>query len=86
MTRPPEIAKTQEVFEHLREQLAKRSIPTMAIGSGGGHDCAVFAGQGVASAMLSIRNDGGSHNPAQTMEMEEFELATHGGGAQPRVL
>ena len=46
----------------------KRSIPTMAIGSGGGHDCAVFAGQGVASAMLFIRNDGGSHNPAETME------------------
>ena len=60
----------------LHEQLAKRSIPTMAIGSGGGHDCAVFAGQGVASAMLFIRNDGGSHNPAETMEMEDFELAS----------
>ena len=59
----------------LHEQLERRSIPTMAIGSGGGHDCAVFAGQGVASAMLFIRNDGGSHNPDETMEMEDFELA-----------
>lgn len=59
----------------LHEQLERRSIPTMAIGSGGGHDCAVFAGQGVASAMLFIRNDGGSHNPEETMDMEDFELA-----------
>lgn len=59
----------------LHEQLERRSIPTMAIGSGGGHDCAVFAGRGVASAMLFIRNDGGSHNPAETMEMADFELA-----------
>ena len=59
----------------LHEQLGRRSIPTMAIGSGGGHDCAVFAGQGVASAMLFIRNDGGSHNPAEAMEMADFELA-----------
>ena len=46
----------------LHEQLKKHAIPTMDIGSGGGHDCAVFAGQGVDSAMLFIRNDGGSHN------------------------
>ena len=59
----------------LHEQIEKRSIPTMAIGSGGGHDCAVFAGQGVPSAMLFIRNDGGSHNPEESMEMEDFELA-----------
>ena len=57
------------------EQLTKRSIPTMDIGSGGGHDCAVFAGQGVASEMLFIRNDGGSHNPAESMEIVDFEMA-----------
>lgn len=59
----------------LHEQLTGCSIATMDIGSGGGHDCAVFAGQGVASAMLFIRNDGGSHNPAESMEMSDFELA-----------
>ena len=31
-------------------------------GCGGGHDCAVFAGQGVASAMLFVRNDA-RHDP-----------------------
>ena len=59
----------------LLDQLYKRSIPTMDIGSGGGHDCVAFAGQGVASAMLFVRNDGGSHNSAESTEMADFELA-----------
>jgi N-carbamoyl-L-amino-acid hydrolase len=58
------------------KQLGKMSIPTMDIGSGGGHDCAVFAEQGVNSAMLFIRNDGGSHNPDEAMEIEDFARAT----------
>jgi N-carbamoyl-L-amino-acid hydrolase len=58
-----------------RRQLEALSIPTMDIGSGGGHDCAVFAGQGVKSAMLFIRNDGGSHNPEEAMDMDDFEKA-----------
>jgi len=60
----------------LHRQLQKLAIPTMDIGSGGGHDCAVFAGQGVKSAMLFIRNDGGSHNPEEAMDMADFEKAT----------
>lgn len=56
-------------------QLDARSIPTMDIGSGGGHDCAIFVGQGVRSAMLFIRNDGGSHNPEESMDMADFEKA-----------
>ena len=47
----------------------------MDIGSGGGHDCAVFASQGVPSAMLFIRNDGGSHNPEESMELGDFDDA-----------
>ena len=59
----------------LHRQLDELSIPTMDIGSGGGHDCAVFADQGVKSAMLFIRNDGGSHNSEESMEMADFEKA-----------
>jgi N-carbamoyl-L-amino-acid hydrolase len=54
---------------------AEAGIATTAMASGGGHDCATFAGQGVASAMLFIRNDGGSHNPQEAMEMEDFAAA-----------
>lgn len=72
-------AKPASMDEGIRtgfhRQLEALSIPTMDIGSGGGHDCAVFAGQGVKSAMLFIRNDGGSHNPEEAMDMADFEKA-----------
>ena len=51
----------------------RRGFSAMDIGSGGGHDCAVFASQGVPSAMLFIRNDGGSHNPEESMELGDFD-------------
>jgi N-carbamoyl-L-amino-acid hydrolase len=41
--------------------------------SGAGHDCSVFANKGVPSVMLFIRNENGSHNPDESMEMDDFE-------------
>ncbi len=61
----------------LHKQLVEHDIPTMVIGSSGGHDCAVFARQDVESAMLFIRNDGGSHNPEEFMEMADFTVAAN---------
>ncbi|MEM8972846.1 MAG: Zn-dependent hydrolase [Pseudomonadota bacterium] len=40
--------------------------------SGAGHDSAVFANAGVPSAMIFVRNDKGSHNPHEAMEMADF--------------
>lgn len=54
---------------------AEAGIPTLQIASGGGHDCVTFAGQGVPSAMLFIRNEGGSHNPDEAMAMADFAAA-----------
>lgn len=51
-------------------------IPVLELASGAGHDCAVFANQGVASAMIFVRNDKGSHNPEETMMIEDFAEAT----------
>ena len=62
----------------LHKQLVEHGIPTIDIGSSGGHDCAVFARQDVDSAMLFIRNDGGSHNPEEFMEMANFTVAANG--------
>ena len=47
--------------------------PDMA--SGAGHDCAVFANEGMPCAMIFIRNDGGSHNPNEEMDIEDFAEA-----------
>lgn len=45
-----------------------------AIPSGAGHDAAVFANAGIPSAMVFVRNEHGSHNPAEAMEIEDFLL------------
>lgn len=43
---------------------------------GAGHDTAVFAQQGVPSAMIFIRNANGSHNPHEAMAFDDFVVAT----------
>jgi N-carbamoyl-L-amino-acid hydrolase len=43
---------------------------------GAGHDAALFAAQGVPSAMIFIRNANGSHNPREAMAFADFVDAT----------
>lgn len=43
--------------------------------SGAGHDAAAFAGAGVPSAMIFVRNRNGSHNPDEAMEIGDLEQA-----------
>ena len=45
-----------------------------AMASGAGHDAAVFAAMGVATGMVFIRNQNGSHNPDEAMDFEDFAL------------
>jgi N-carbamoyl-L-amino-acid hydrolase len=45
--------------------------------SGAGHDAAIFSAAGIPSAMIFVRNDHGSHNPHEAMEIEDFLKATH---------
>jgi beta-ureidopropionase / N-carbamoyl-L-amino-acid hydrolase len=47
-------------------------LPDEEIPSGAGHDAAVFAGEGVPSAMIFVRNQNGSHNPDEAMELDDF--------------
>ena len=44
--------------------------------SGAGHDAAVFATQGIPTAMIFVRNDCGSHNPDEAMAMDDFAVGT----------
>ncbi|MBN2751995.1 MAG: hydantoinase/carbamoylase family amidase [Rhodospirillaceae bacterium] len=48
------------------------SLPLESIPSGAGHDAAVFANAGIPSAMVFVRNDHGSHNPFEAMEIADF--------------
>jgi N-carbamoyl-L-amino-acid hydrolase len=43
---------------------------------GAGHDAALFANQGVSTAMIFIRNANGSHNPREAMDFADFADAT----------
>ena len=44
--------------------------------SGAGHDAAVFAKVGIPTAMIFVRNENGSHNPDEAMNLDDFAVAT----------
>ncbi len=59
----------------LQQSAARCDVPALEMASGGGHDCAVFSGQGIPSAMVFVRNDKGSHNPEEAMDLDDFSQA-----------
>lgn len=59
----------------LREGCRELGVETMEMASGAGHDVGDFAQAGIPSALVFIRNENGSHNPAEAMEMADFAEA-----------
>lgn len=51
-------------------------IPFKEMPSGAGHDAAAFAWAGVPTAMVFIRNQNGSHNAEEAMDIADFEKAS----------
>lgn len=57
-------------------RLARASgISLRLMASGGGHDASVFAGNGVPSALIFVRNQNGSHNPGEGMDQKDLDQA-----------
>ena len=56
----------------LAEACAGLDVPFATIPSGAGHDASLFANAGIPSGMLFVRNQNGSHNPAEAMELDDF--------------
>ncbi|MEM9222445.1 MAG: hydantoinase/carbamoylase family amidase [Pseudomonadota bacterium] len=50
-------------------------LTTIHLPSGAGHDAATYAQAGIPAAMLFIRNENGSHNPHEAMDMADFDAA-----------
>ncbi len=50
-------------------------IPHREMASGGGHDAVAFTEAGIPAAMLFVRNEHGSHNPDEHMEIADFAQA-----------
>ena len=69
-------AMDRGLIEGLCSHADARGIRAMEMPSGAGHDAAVFAHQGVRSAMIFVRNENGSHNPDEAMDLEDFGLGT----------
>lgn len=64
------------VVERLRQAMAAVGQEPFVMPSGGGHDAAVFASAGVPSGMVFVRNQNGSHNPEEAMDLGDFVAAT----------
>ena len=60
----------------LRKALSGLLERPLEMPSGAGHDAAVFAKVGVPSAMIFVRNDHGSHNPQESMSLDDFAVGT----------
>ncbi|MCB1549618.1 MAG: Zn-dependent hydrolase [Hyphomicrobiaceae bacterium] len=59
----------------LEAEAAASGVAYEIMPSGAGHDSAVFANAGVPAAMLFVRNERGSHNPHESMELDDFFAA-----------
>ena len=59
---------------HLLELSGRLGLPAERVPSGAGHDAAMFAAAGVPSGMIFIRNEHGSHNPHEAMDLDDFVL------------
>jgi N-carbamoyl-L-amino-acid hydrolase len=59
----------------LEAAAARQGVATMPLGSPASHDSAAFAAAGVPIAMLFVRNEHGSHNPQEAMEIDDFLAA-----------
>jgi N-carbamoyl-L-amino-acid hydrolase len=62
--------------ERLRAPLLALLERPFEMASGAGHDAAIFATLGIPTAMIFVRNEHGSHNPAEAMAMDDFATGT----------
>jgi beta-ureidopropionase / N-carbamoyl-L-amino-acid hydrolase len=62
------------LLDHMAKTCRAASIPFERLPSGAGHDAAVFANAGVPTAMIFVRNEHGSHNPHEAMDLDDFFL------------
>lgn len=60
------------VIAGLRQSAGEARQPVLDMPCGAGHDAATFAALGVPTGMLLLRNENGSHNPDEHMDINDF--------------
>jgi N-carbamoyl-L-amino-acid hydrolase len=68
----PTVSPPALMDPRLRGALMKLLDRPFEMASGAGHDAATFAALGIPSCMIFVRNDHGSHNAEESMEMADF--------------
>ena len=63
------------IITALDEIAHEREIDAPQLACGAGHDAAVFAKEGIPTGMVFIRNQNGSHNPDEAMDIADFAVA-----------
>ena len=66
----------QRWIDRLSQISKDLDLPTETVPSGAGHDAGIFATAGIPSAMIFVRNEHGSHNPDEAMDIEDFLQGT----------
>jgi N-carbamoyl-L-amino-acid hydrolase len=64
------------LIEALCAAAREHGLSDETLPSGAGHDAAVFANAGVPTGMIFVRNEHGSHNPRESMEISDFVAGT----------
>lgn len=62
----------RQLCDLLAKTCTEQGTPYEVIPSGAGHDASLFENAGIPSGMLFIRNQNGSHNPEEAMEIADF--------------
>lgn len=65
----------QDLIAALEHSAARLAMDLPHLPSGAGHDAAAFAAAGVASVMIFVRNENGSHNPDESMSPDDLDEA-----------
>ena len=65
-----------KIVSGLKSSAKKLDYGDFVMASGAGHDAAVFANSGVPAGMIFVRNQNGSHNPNEAMNIDDFMQAT----------
>lgn len=66
----------RQLLDTFGAAMEELGVPRFEMACGAGHDAAVFATAGVPTLMLFVRNQNGSHNPDEAMEMADFATTT----------
>ena len=62
----------QGIIKKLLDAGESLGFERASLPSGAGHDAAVFANVGIKTGMIFVRNDKGSHNPYEAMDIKDF--------------